>query len=248
MNVAEPSRSSQRNDRVLLLGPYPRGIQLIWIKHGLEALGATVHVAGPEAQPSDINAQMLALYPDYVVDVPCEFDDPIEELVDRCPETPTLIVAYEEVPSLRGLADVPIPTIFVLLEQLIHAHRHNVLFPLFDRILPTFTPTMRIYRERGWDHVHDWFFATLADYIKDRNGSRSIDVLFCGNMNPVVQRRRNKIIERMQALSREGYRVTIGLAFYRDYDVHLNDAKIIVHDGQDRSKLGYIWRVFIVLL
>jgi len=70
VDVVEPSRSGQRNDRVLLLGPYPRGIQLIWIKHGLEALGATVYVAGPETQPSDINAQMLALYPDYVVDVP----------------------------------------------------------------------------------------------------------------------------------------------------------------------------------
>ena len=205
---------------------------------GLRACGATPLVAGIKGYGHPQDEALLGLNPDFELDVVCEADAQIDAIIAACPVPPTSIMALEAGTAFfpRGLADVDIPTLYLMGEDWIHADYHERILPLFDRVLTAFSSTERLWTGRGFDHVALWYFIACYDFIERRAGPRPVDVSFWGNLDPVVQRRRNRVVEALLELRHEGYQVSVGQgAFYRAYSDRLNEAKIVIHDGQSRQ-------------
>ena len=231
-----PPRQSE--DVILILASYPHSAVLRSICQGLRACGATPLLAGIQgfAHPQD---QALRHFdPDFKLDIVCEPDAHIDGIIAACPVAPTSIVALEAGTAFfpRGLPDVALPTLYLMGEDWFHSDYHERILPLFDRVLTAFGSTERLYAERGHDHVAHWYFIACYDFIERRLGPRPVDLSFWGNLDPIVQRRRNRVVEALLDLRHEGYEVSVGQgAYFSDYSDRLNEAKIVVHDGQSRQ-------------
>jgi tetratricopeptide (TPR) repeat protein len=226
------------DDVILILASYPHSAVLRSMWQGLRANGATAYLAGVEGYGHPQDKALLQLDPRFQLDVVCEPDAHIDEIIAACPSPPTAIVALEAGVAFfpRGLPDVAVPTLYLIGEDWIHADYHERILPLFDRVLTAFSSTERLYAGRGFDHVALWYFVACYDFIEHRSGPRPVDVSFWGNLEPVVQRRRNRVVEAFLELRHEGYEISIGQgAFYHVYSDRLNESKIVIHDGQSRQ-------------
>ncbi len=237
-SVTDAGAQSAADDVVLMLASYPHSAVLRSIWQGLRANGATAYLAGVEGYGHPQDKALLQLDPVFQLDVVCEPDAPIDDIIAACPTPPTAIVALEAGTAFlpRGLPDVAIPTLYLMGEDWIHADIHERILPLFDRVLTAFSSTERLYAGRGFDHVALWYFVACYDFIERGAGPRPVDVSFWGNLEPVVQRRRNRVVEAFLELRHEGYEISIGQgAFYHEYSDRLNESKIVIHDGQSRQ-------------
>ncbi len=237
---SKPREGTDRRpeDIILILASFPHSAVLRSICRGLRACGATPVVAGIAGFGNPQDDALLRFDPDFKLDVVCEPNAEIDDIIAACPIPPTAIVALEAGTAFfpRGLPDVALPTLFLMGEDWIHADYHERILPLFDRILTAFGSTEKLYAERGHDHVAHWYFIACYDFIERRSGPRPVDLSFWGNLDPVVQRRRNRVVEALLDLRAEGYDVSVGQgAYFRDYSDRLNESKIVLHDGQSRQ-------------
>ena len=226
------------DDKILILAGHAHSSVLRSICQGLRACGATPLLAGIEGHGQPQGEALRRLDPDSKLDAVCEPDACIDDVIAACPVSPTSIIVLEAGTAFfpRGLPDVGLSTLYLMGEDWIHADYHERILPFFDRVLTAFSGTEKLYAQRGFDHVARWYFIACSDFIERRSGPRPVDVSFWGNLDPIVQRRRNRVVEALLDLRHEGYEVSAGQgAFYRDYNDRLNEAKIVVHDGQSRQ-------------
>lgn len=216
---------------VLLLTANPSGVFQYSIEQALKTRGLSVITAGPQ-ETSPFADAVQRYDPGYGMDIVCNLDEPLEAILARCQESPRWILYFESTCGFLplGLERVEIPTVALMTEDYIHADWLNQLFPLFDLVLSAWRRTAELYSARGHDNVVQWYFGARAPFHRDLGLERIYDVAFLGNLEPNVQRERNRVVERLIRLRRQGLKCLAAWgAWIEDYNRLHAQTKIVYH-------------------
>jgi tetratricopeptide (TPR) repeat protein len=222
--------------RILLLSAYPPGIHQYEIERALRAQGHQVFTAGP-ANPQVMPGYGAALQkraPSYRYDLETSANTPLASILPVCPFQPDFILYLESALAFLppDITAAPCPTLALLTEDHLHADWNSALFPYFDLVLATWKRSVDTYRAQGHDNIVQWYFGARPSWSADPDLERKHDLAFIGNLNPRVQRDRNRTLERILKLTRDGLKVFVGTDLYfEDYNRVLNESKLVYHES-----------------
>ncbi len=230
---------------VLLLTSNPPGIFQYGIEQALKAQGVSVVTAGPEEMgpatetlQGSITEAFQRYHPGYGLDIVCGLDEPIEAIIDRCEAPPRWILYFESPWGFlpQGIERAEIPTVALMTEDYIHADWLSRLFPLFDLVLSVWRRIVALYQARGHDNIVQWYCGARAPFHRDLGLERIYDVAFVGNLEPNVQRERNRVVERILGLGRQGLKcLAASGVYFEDYNRIHAQTKIVYHHSLTRQ-------------
>lgn len=158
--------------------------------------------------------------------------DGIQEVFARLPEgwRPDLVIfAFPEFMVIPAdLARCPVPVIALVSDWNLGLRTLSPCLGLFDAVL-TDWGGVEVLRRLGHAHVHYWplYSYDPASYADVGEGDRPVDVTFVGNLNPEVQRVRNRYFPLLASLADE-FRVVVPANVHgRGYVEALARAKIV---------------------
>ena len=220
---------------ILILSAYPPGVHQVSIEKALRQRGHAVFTAGSTRDVlADLEQALKRWDPEYRYDLIVRPDEPLADVLARCPIAPDMILFLESgIPFLPpGIENAPCPTIAQFSEDLLHADWYAQLFPYFDLALCTWKSTEIGWQRQGYDNVRQWYFGARPTFCVDEGLPRIYDVAFLGNLNPHIQRKRLPAVHRIMQLRAEGVKVHVDAGVYfQDYNRILAQSKIVFHRG-----------------
>ena len=219
--------SGDRKFRLLLVHDYPPGVHAYELQRAFEALGHevfTVGLAGNESLDGPLRAIDPSLRYDLLLS---DLDTPANELVEAAGGADFLLYLEPGRAYLpRDIHACDIPTLGLLSEEAIYADWEVPLIPSFDLVLSAWHADQRRSRARGHDHVWQWYYAGAPSFMGNDHAPRPVDFTFVGNLHPVLQRERSRVLEQITALADEEYAVELRtMIFFDEYRQALNGAK-----------------------
>ncbi|MEM7199532.1 MAG: glycosyltransferase [Planctomycetota bacterium] len=164
----------------------------------------------------------------------------IHELLARLPSdfTPDLLLLWwpDQEPLPEQLEECPCPVVGVVSDYNLTLQHHVGLWPFFDVVLLD-RPGVPLFQRLGFTDVREFCqYSFKAPWHYPHPGERrDIDIAFCGNLNPRVQRERMPWIERLRRLEERGVSVAVASGVHgADYGRLLSRAKL----GFNRSIRG----------
>jgi hypothetical protein len=164
----------------------------------------------------------------------------LEQLLAALPRAfrPDLLLLYwpDQEPLPQGLERCPVPVVGVMSDYNLTLPYVAGLWPFFDAWLCD-RPGVDLFRRLSFAGVRPWCqFSFKAPYHRlDPRVPRVVDVGFCGNVHPDVQRERMPWVERLIALGRRGVKLEVRSGVHgAEYGRFLNRLRI----GWNRSIRG----------
>ena len=120
----------------------------------------------------------------------------INDLIKKCPETPSLIVHPEPwVPILpRGLTEVAIPTVGIQCDVYAFTHRRLLYSMLFDYVAILHPGFEKIFQDAGHSRTITLPFAADPDYFCDSDERRVYEIASVGRLFPNLYKSRMEIL------------------------------------------------------
>jgi hypothetical protein len=199
----------------------------------LECFEAREHFSGIELTTFGPPDRMWVDGTFYPFDV--EFDPSagtLAELFSRLPADyrPDLILVYwpDQEPLPSGLEDSPVPVVGILSDYNLSISHTRGLWPFFDVLLVDRAgvdcfaklsfPDVRYFCQFSFKRPFHRLYPDIP---------RDLDVAFCGNLNPIIQKARTPWIQRVRDLSRLGVRAEVATGIHGEaYGRFLNRTKI----------------------
>jgi hypothetical protein len=170
-----------------------RGIHVLWLSREDEFMR---EIKGLALALQRAGYSLTCLEPDTRPDVH------INDLIEKCPEAPSLIVHPEPwVPVLpRGLTEVAIPTVGIQCDVYAFTHRRLLYSMLFDYVAILHPGFEKLFQDAGHSRTITLPFAADTEYFYDSDECRVYEIASVGRLFPNLYKSRMEILS---SLSRE---------------------------------------------
>ncbi len=150
---------------------------------------------------------------------------------------PDMLICFcpEFYPPPREVEHCPVQTAAVISDWNLYQPQLAYNLARFDVVLTDRLGSQCLRLEGATPRYFEPLYAHRALVHRRLNLPRDVDIMFLGNLNHAIHRRRGRILERVAALSEE-YRVFIAGEFTpEEYARHLNRARIVVNHAVRRE-------------
>ncbi len=216
MPDSEQDGSGTHRPRILLVNVFPPGIHVHEIEQGLREVGHDIFTAGLSAPP-DPSVPLTKQYPDYRFNLLTTRDTHVNDIVAAAGGADLLLFIEPYIGYVpHAIEECDIPTVFLMGDDPIHADWGQPLYARCDVGLTSMHSQYQRYQNQGLDHMAWWHCWAVPSYISDLGLDRDYDFAFAGNMHPVLQRDRNRVLEQVLHLAREGLNLATPRGVYFD--------------------------------